>query len=115
MEVEGLRKPYGSVIAIRDARFELEAGALHALCEGGRAVQSSCLSVHTRNHRSDAGKLRRSDRKVERRGSAEARASGLAVIEQESSPAPQLAAGENVLPGCEPLGQFGGSTFARSS
>jgi len=115
LEVEGIRKPYRGVIAIRDARFALEAGAFYAPCGGEGAGESTSLAVHTRIHRRDASKLRRSGRRVERRGSVEARASGLAVIEQESSPPPQSAAAENVLPGCEPLGQFGGLTFARSS
>jgi putative xylitol transport system ATP-binding protein len=114
-EVEGFRKPCGGVNAIRDARFALEAGAVDVACGGEGAWEFTYLAVHTRVTRRDAGKIRRSGRKVERRGSAEARASGLAVIEQESSPPPQLAAAENVLPGCEPLGQFGGLTFARSS
>ena len=44
LKVEGLKKSFGGVAALRDARFELEAGTVHALCGGNGAGKSTFLS-----------------------------------------------------------------------
>ena len=45
LKVEGLKKSFGGVAALRDARFELDAGTVHALCGGNGAGKSTFLSI----------------------------------------------------------------------
>ena len=45
LKVEGLKKSFGGVAALRNARFELEAGTVHALCGGNGAGKSTFLKI----------------------------------------------------------------------
>ena len=113
LKVEGLRKTFGGVVALRDARFELEAGTVHALCGGNGAGKSTFLSILMGIYRRDAGKIWRNGQEVEFSSPAEALASGIAIIEQELSPIPQMTVAENIFLGREPPGRFGGVNFRK--
>lgn len=45
LEVKGLKKVFGDVIALKDARFTLKKGSIHALCGGNGAGKSTFLSL----------------------------------------------------------------------
>ena len=113
LKVEGLRKTFGGVVALRDARFDLEAGTVHALCGGNGAGKSTFLSILMGIYRRDAGKIWRNGQEVEFSSPAEALASGIAIIEQELSPIPQMTVAENIFLGREPPGRFGGVNFRK--
>ncbi len=113
LRVEGLKKSFGGVEALRDARFELEAGTVHALCGGNGAGKSTLLSILMGIYRRDAGKIWRNGREVDFGSPAEALASGIAIIEQELSPVPQMTVAENIFLGREPRGRFGGVDFRK--
>lgn len=113
LKVEGLKKAFGGVVALRDGRFELEAGAVHALCGGNGAGKSTFLSILMGIYRRDAGKIWRNGQEVEFGSPAEALASGIAIIEQELSPIPQMTVAENIFLGREPSGRFGGVNFRK--
>ncbi len=113
LKVEGLRKAFGGVVALRDARFELEAGSVHALCGGNGAGKSTFLSILMGIYRRDAGTIWRNGKEVEFSSPAEALASGIAIIEQELSPIPQMTVAENIFLGREPPGRFGGVNFRK--
>ena len=55
LNVEGLKKSFGGVAALRDGRFELKAGSVHALCGGNGAGKSTFLSILMGIHKRDAG------------------------------------------------------------
>ena len=63
--------------------------------------------------RRDAGKIWRNGQEVEFSSPAEALASGVAIIEQELSPIPQMTVAENIFLGREPPGRFGGVDFRK--
>ena len=113
LKVEGLKKAFGGVVALRDASFELEAGTVHALCGGNGAGKSTFLSILMGIYRRDAGKIWRKGQEVEFNSPAEALASGIAIIEQELSPIPQMTVAENIFLGREPPGRFGGVNFRK--
>ncbi len=113
LKVEGLKKAFGGVIALRNAHFELEAGTVHALCGGNGAGKSTFLSILMGIYRRDSGKIWRNGREVEFDSPAEALRSGIAIIEQELSPIPQMTVAENIFLGREPRARFGGVDFRK--
>jgi len=111
LEVEGLAKSFNGVAALRDGRFQLKAGSVHALCGGNGAGKSTFLKILMGIHKRDAGSIRRRGVDVEFSGPAAALASGIAIIEQELSPVPHMTVAENIYLGREPSGRFGGIDF----
>ncbi|WP_152046295.1 sugar ABC transporter ATP-binding protein [Aureimonas psammosilenae] len=111
LRVEGLRKSFGGVAALRDGRFELAPGSVHALCGGNGAGKSTFLSILMGIHKRDGGTIWRGGKEVEFSSPAEALASGIAIIEQELSPVPFMTVAENIYLGREPSGRFGGIDF----
>jgi putative xylitol transport system ATP-binding protein len=111
LEVEGLKKSFGGVAALRDGRFQLRAGSVHALCGGNGAGKSTFLKILMGIHKRDAGSIRRRGKEVEFAGPADALASGIAIIEQELSPVPHMTVAENIYLGREPSTRFGGIDF----
>ena len=111
LKVEGLKKSFGGVAALRDGRFELAAGSVHALCGGNGAGKSTFLSIVMGIQQRDAGKIWRRGQEAQFSSPAEALASGIAIIEQELSPVPHMSVAENIYLGREPSGRFGGVDF----
>lgn len=111
LKVEGLKKSFGGVAALRDGRFELEAGSVHALCGGNGAGKSTFLSILMGIHKRDGGTILHRGNPVEFGNPAEALRSGIAIIEQELSPVPHMTVAENIYLGREPSARFGGIDF----
>jgi putative xylitol transport system ATP-binding protein len=111
LEVDGLRKSFGGVAALRDGRFQLRAGSVHALCGGNGAGKSTFLKILMGIHARDAGLIRRRGKEVDYATPAEALAAGIAIIEQELSPIPHMTVAENIYLGREPSARFGGIDF----
>ena len=111
LEVEGLKKSFGGVAALRDGRFQLRPGSVHALCGGNGAGKSTFLKILMGIHKRDAGSIRRRGKEVDYASPAEALAAGIAIIEQELSPIPHMTVAENIYLGREPPARFGGIDF----
>ena len=111
LEVEGLKKSFGGVAALRDGRFQLRSGSVHALCGGNGAGKSTFLKILMGIHKRDAGSIRRRGKDVDYASPAEALAAGIAIIEQELSPIPHMTVAENIYLGREPSARFGGIDF----
>ena len=111
LKVEGLRKSFGGVAALRDGRFELEAGSVHALCGGNGAGKSTFLTILMGIQKRDGGTIWRRGQPVDFNSPAEALRSGIAIIEQELSPVPHMSVAENIYLGREPTRRFGGVDF----
>lgn len=111
LDVEGLKKSFGGVAALKDGCFRLAAGSVHALCGGNGAGKSTFLKILMGIHKRDAGTIRRNGKEVEFSNPGDALASGIAIIEQELSPVPHMTVAENIYLGREPSGRFGGIDF----
>ncbi|NKJ38662.1 sugar ABC transporter ATP-binding protein [Rhizobium sp. SG570] len=111
LEVEGLKKSFGGVAALRDGRFQLRTGSVHALCGGNGAGKSTFLKILMGIHKRDAGSIRRRGKEVDYASPAEALSAGIAIIEQELSPIPHMTVAENIYLGREPSARFGGIDF----
>ncbi|ENQ58028.1 hypothetical protein C968_01477 [Brucella canis CNGB 513] len=111
LDVEGLRKSFGGVAALRDGRLQLRTGSVHALCGGNGAGKSTFLKILMGIHARDGGHIRRRGKEVTYSSPAEALQAGIAIIEQELSPVPHMTVAENIYLGREPLRRFGGIDF----
>ncbi len=103
LEVEGLRKSFSGVAALREGRFSLRAGSVHALCGGNGAGKSTFLSIVMGIQERDGGTIRRRGRPVIFGSPKEALANGIAIVEQELSPIPAMTVAENIYLGREPV------------
>lgn len=113
LEVSGLKKSFGGVAALRDGRFHLEAGSVHALCGGNGAGKSTFLTIVMGIQQRDAGTIRRNGKGVTFSSPADALENGISIIEQELSPVPAMTVAENIFLGREPQKAFGRVDFAK--
>lgn len=111
LEIIDLKKYFGGVAALRDGRFRLEAGSVHALCGGNGAGKSTFLSIVMGIQKRDGGIIRRNGVEVDFSSPSEALAAGISIIEQELSPVPAMTVAENIYLGREPLLRFGRVNF----
>ena len=107
LDVTGLKKSFAGVAALRDGRFRLEAGSVHALCGGNGAGKSTFLSIVMGIQQRDAGTIRLKGSEVSFDNPREALDAGIAIVEQELSPIPAMTVAENIYLGREPRGLFG--------
>jgi ribose transport system ATP-binding protein/rhamnose transport system ATP-binding protein len=97
LEVESLRKRFGGVQALKGVSFALEAGEIHAVMGANGAGKSTMARVIMGHIRPDAGTMTLLDKPVVFRSPREAIASGIAMVSQQLSLAPDLTVAENIL------------------
>jgi rhamnose transport system ATP-binding protein len=103
VRLEGVRKAFGPVVALRQGTLAVAPGSIHALVGENGAGKSTLVKVVAGVHRRDAGVLELAGEPVDFRSPAEAKAAGVAVIYQEPTLFPDLSVAENILLGREPL------------
>ncbi|MDB6178416.1 sugar ABC transporter ATP-binding protein [Paracoccus sp. Z330] len=113
LTAEGFKKAFNGVPALKDGRFTLQAGSVHALCGGNGAGKSTFLKILMGIHHRDAGTLQRNGVDVAFQDPSEALANGISIIEQELSPVPAMSVAENIYLGREPVGFLGRVDFRK--
>lgn len=113
LEIEGLTKAFGGVAALKDGRFTLQPGSVHALCGGNGAGKSTFLTIVMGIQKRDAGTVRLLGRQVDFDSPSEALNAGISIIEQELSPVPAMTVAENIFLGREPTRSFGRIDFPK--
>lgn len=99
LEVNGVRKSYGAVKALRDADFELREGEVVALLGENGSGKSTLVKILSGLVQRDAGEVRIYKEPADLATPARARAAGVATVTQEFSLVPALNAAENVFLG----------------
>lgn len=102
LRVEGVRKAFGQVVALKNAQFSLKRGSIHALCGGNGAGKSTFLSILMGFIRPDAGEIYVKGKRCEFHQPIEALHAGIAIVQQELSSIPDLTVAENIWLGREP-------------
>ncbi|MBW5405700.1 sugar ABC transporter ATP-binding protein [Morganella morganii] len=102
LRVEGVRKAFGQVVALKNAQFSLKRGSIHALCGGNGAGKSTFLSILMGFIRPDAGEIYVKGKRCEFHQPIEALHAGIAIVQQELSAIPDLTVAENIWLGREP-------------
>lgn len=107
LELKGVSKSFGAVIALRNADLALKAGSIHAVVGENGAGKSTLVKIMAGLYHRDTGTFEMDGAAVDFRSTAEAKAAGIAVIYQEPTLFPDLSVTENVFMGRQPVGRFG--------
>jgi ABC-type sugar transport system ATPase subunit len=102
LEAQDIDKSYGGVVALTGAGLRVRAGSVHALLGENGAGKSTLVKVIAGAVEPDAGVLRLDGREVSFSSTAQAAASGVAVVSQELSLFPDLDVLSNLYPMREP-------------
>ncbi|RUU77369.1 sugar ABC transporter ATP-binding protein, partial [Mesorhizobium sp. M7A.T.Ca.TU.009.01.1.2] len=103
LEMRHISKTFGTIRALHDVSLSVHAGELHALMGENGAGKSTLMKVLSGAYRPDAGGEILIDGMPAATGDPiKARASGVAVIYQELSLAPNLTVAQNIFLGNEP-------------
>ncbi|PZD95808.1 D-xylose ABC transporter ATP-binding protein [Paenibacillus sambharensis] len=100
--MEGIEKSFPGVHALKNCRFELRAGEIHALVGENGAGKSTLMKVLTGVYRKDAGTIRYKGKEVEIPDTKAAQQLGIGIIHQELNLMPDLTAAQNLFIGREP-------------
>jgi len=107
LELKGIKKRFGGVVALRRGDLAVNAGEVHLLMGENGAGKSTLMKIVAGMHQADSGEMLWQGRPVHFRNPAEAAANGIAMVHQESLLAPHLTVAENIFLGREqrlPLG-----------
>jgi putative xylitol transport system ATP-binding protein len=102
LEVSGVRKTFGPVVALKNAEFCLRRGSIHALCGGNGAGKSTFLSILMGFIQPDGGDIFIHGQRCEFHHPRDALNAGIAIVQQELSAIPDLTVAENIWLGREP-------------
>ncbi len=106
LELKAVSKSFGAVVALRRADLALRAGSIHAVVGENGAGKSTLVKIMAGLYQRDTGTMEMDGHPVTFRTTAEAKATGIAVIYQEPTLFPDLSVTENVFMGRQPLGRF---------
>ncbi len=96
LEVVGLRKRYGSTVALDGVELSCDRGQIHALLGENGAGKTTLVEIVAGLVRPDGGEIRLGGRPVRWRSPEQARASGVAVVHQHFMLVPSLTVAENL-------------------
>lgn len=102
LRLEGIRKSFGGVRALKGVSFTLRAGEVHALVGENGAGKSTLIKVLSGVYRPDEGEIVLDGERVLFSSPRHAQAAGIATIHQETSLFPDLSVLENLFMGRQP-------------
>ncbi|MGC3954502.1 MAG: sugar ABC transporter ATP-binding protein [Propionicimonas sp.] len=107
LELRGVSKRFGAVVALREGQIALRSGSIHALVGENGAGKSTLVKIMAGLYSRDTGEFKLEGSPVEFRSTAESKAAGVAVIYQEPTLFPDLSVTENIFMGRQPVARFG--------
>ncbi|HEY1597051.1 MAG TPA: sugar ABC transporter ATP-binding protein [Thermoleophilaceae bacterium] len=102
VELEGVSKRFGGVLALDGISLKLDVGTIHALVGENGAGKSTLGKIVAGALQPDEGRLAVHGVDVSFRSPREALGTGIAAVAQELTIVPQLSVAENVFLGAEP-------------
>ena len=112
IEMLGISKSFGPVKALDNVTLQVTEGSVHGLVGENGAGKSTLMKILAGLHMPDSGEIVRKGKICAWKNPGDAIASGVAMIYQELSLAPDLTVAENIWLGMEPAGKFWG-TYSR--
>ena len=107
LRVEGVRKRFGGVIALRGVNLVVLPGEVHALLGENGAGKSTLIKILSGVQGHDGGTIEIGGRPASFASPAQSREAGVAVVYQDLSLVESLSVADNLLLGREPRTRFG--------
>ena len=102
LELDGVSKYFGSVIALKDVSLTVEAGSVTCVLGDNGAGKSTLIKILSGVHRNDAGEYRVKGEAVAFSSPRDALASGIASVFQDLATVPLMSIWRNFFLGNEP-------------
>ena len=102
LEMRAIRKCFGETEVLRGVDFDVRAGEVHALVGENGAGKSTLMRIAAGIVRAESGDMTFQGCAYAPHSPAEALRTGIAMVHQELSLAPDLSVAENILAGREP-------------
>lgn len=99
LELEGITKSFPGVVALKNVRFDLYSGEVHALIGENGAGKSTLIKIISGVHQPDAGRIVYNGEHLLFKSPTEAIAKGISTIHQELNLFEELTVAENVFVG----------------
>ena len=103
LELVGVSKHFGGVLALRDVSFTLEPGEIHGLVGENGAGKSTLMKIIAGVHHEFEGVMKIKGEPVRLRSARAALTNSIGMVHQELSVIPDLTVAENVFLGNQPL------------
>ena len=107
VEMRGIEKRFPGVHALKNVRFDLKPGEVHALMGENGAGKSTLMKILSGNYQRDDGEIFFEGKPVDPDSPRAATDLGIGIIHQELSLMNDLTAAQNVFIGREPRKSFG--------
>ncbi|GBF76817.1 D-ribose transporter ATP-binding protein [Paenibacillus sp. 598K] len=102
VRMEGIEKRFAGVHALKQGRFDLKSGEVHALVGENGAGKSTLMKILTGVYRMDEGRIVYKGQEVRIADTRMAQRLGIAMIHQELNLAKDLTVAQNIFIGREP-------------
>ena len=96
LEVEGIHKSFGPVVANAGVNARFQFGHIHALLGENGAGKSTLIKILSGIYEADSGQIRIRGENHQIRSTADAKRAGIAVVHQHSSLIDRLSVAENI-------------------
>jgi len=107
LELRGVAKSFGAVVALSSGSLRLENGSIHALIGENGAGKSTIVKIIAGLYQRDSGEFLLDGESTEFSSTAQSKAAGIAVIYQEPTLFPDLSVTENIFMGRQPTRSLG--------
>ncbi|SHM94974.1 sugar ABC transporter ATP-binding protein [Gracilibacillus kekensis] len=102
LEMKGIIKKFGNVVAINEVDFQLNEGEVHALVGENGAGKSTLMKIIAGVYQPDSGEIFVQGKKAAISSPSESQKLGISIIHQELNLIPYLTVSENIFLGREP-------------
>src|SRR5262245_62579649 len=107
LEVDGICKYYGNVVALKDISTHVNAGEVTCVLGDNGAGKSSLIKILSGVHVQDEGRLLVDGEEVHFASPRDARARGIATVYQDLAMVPLMSIWRNFFLGAEPVRKLG--------
>lgn len=107
VSMQGIEKRFPGVHALKNVRFDVKAGEVHALMGENGAGKSTLMKILSGVYSRDGGSIEVDGKPVDFDGPRAAQNAGVGIIHQELSLMSHLTAAQNIFIGREPRQSFG--------
>ena len=107
LQLHHITKSFPGVTALKDVSLQIEAGEVHALCGENGAGKSTLMNILSGNQQPTSGEILLHHKPITIPNPIQAKALGIAIVQQEKSLIESLSIAENIYAGRQPVNKWG--------